>query len=108
VTYTPYLMGSRYSLEPLQAQLLGLTPQTTREELLAAVVRGLCIYQRTHLQEIERHLPLRGPIHLTGGAVSPALIRAKRKWMRAGDYVHEDESSVRGAALLALLYLAHS
>jgi hypothetical protein len=28
--------------------------------------------------------------------------------MREGDYVHEDESSVRGAALLALLYLAHS
>ena len=58
-------------------------------------------------QEIERHLPLRGPIHLTGGAVSPALIRAKQKWMRAGDYVHEEESSVKGAALLALLYLAH-
>jgi hypothetical protein len=50
---------------------------------------------------------LRGPIHLTGGAVSPALIRAKQKWMRDGDYVHEEESSVKGAALLAQLYLAY-
>jgi xylulokinase len=105
VTYTPYLMGSRYSLEPLQAQLLGLTPQTTREELLAAVVRGLCEYQGTHLREIEQHLPLRNSIHLTGGAVSPALIRAKRKWMRDGNYVHEEDSSVKGAALLASHWL---
>ena len=41
VTYVPYLLGSRYSQEPLKAQLLGLTQQTTREEILAAIVRGL-------------------------------------------------------------------
>ncbi|MHC4559554.1 MAG: FGGY-family carbohydrate kinase, partial [Planctomycetota bacterium] len=46
VAYVPYLMGSRYSQEPLKAQLLGLTQQTTREEILAAIVRGLCEYQR--------------------------------------------------------------
>jgi len=43
------------------------------------------------------------PIHLTGGAVSPALIRARQKWMQPGEYVHEEESSVRGAAMLARL-----
>jgi len=105
VTYTPFLMGSRYSLEPLKAELLGLTQTTTREEILAAIVRGLCQYQSNHLRDIERHLPLERTIHLTGGAVSPALIRAKRKWMRDGDYVHEEDSSVKGAALLAKLYL---
>jgi len=107
VTYTPYLMGSRYSLEPLRGGLLGLTQATTREEVLAAVVRGLCEYQRGHLLDIERRLPLRSPIHLTGGAVSPAMIDAKHKWMRDVDYVHEEESSVRGAAMLARLYLAN-
>ena len=107
VTYTPFLMGSRYSLEPLKAELLGLTQTTTREEILAAIVRGLCQYQSNHLRDIERHLPLERTIHLTGGAVSPALIRAKRKWMRDGDYVHEEDSSVKGAALLAKLYLEH-
>ena len=103
VTYIPYLMGSRYSLEPLQAELRGLTPTTTREEILAALVRGLCQYQGNHLREVERHVPLEHTIHLTGGAVSPALIRAKRKWLRDCDYVHEEDSSVRGAALLARL-----
>ncbi len=107
VTYTPYLMGSRYSLEPLRAELLGLTQTVTREEILAAIVRGLCEYQGSHLQEIEGHLPLRNRIHLTGGAVNPALIRAKRKWMRDCEYVHEEESSVKGAAMLACLYAQH-
>jgi xylulokinase len=105
VTYTPYLMGSRYSLDPLQAELLGLTQTTTREEILAAIIRGLCRYQSNHLRDIEQHLPLQRTIHLTGGAVNPALIRAKRKWLRDCEYVHEEDSSVKGAAMLARLYL---
>ncbi len=104
VTYTPYLMGSRYSQQPLKAELLGLTPTTTREEILAAIVRGLCRYQADHLREIESRVPLSDTIHLTGGAVNEALIRAKRRWMRGCVYVHEEESSVRGAALLARLW----
>jgi sugar (pentulose or hexulose) kinase len=105
VTYTPYLMGSRYSLDPLQAELLGLTQTTTREEILAAIIRGLCRYQSDHLRDIEQHLPLQRTIHLTGGAVNPALIRAKRTWLRDCEYVHEEDSSVKGAAMLARLYL---
>ena len=104
VTYTPYLMGSRYSQEALKAELLGLTQTTGREEILAAIVRGLCQYQGDHLREIETHVSLRDTIHLTGGAVNPALIRAKRKWMRDCDYIHEEESSVKGAAMLARLW----
>ena len=34
VTYAPYLMGSRYSQEPLKAEFTGLTPENTRKELL--------------------------------------------------------------------------
>jgi sugar (pentulose or hexulose) kinase len=105
VTYVPYLMGSRYSLDPLKGRLLGLTQQTTREEILAAVVRGLCTYQKGHLDEIAPHVPLSETIHVTGGALNETMIRAKQRWMRPGRYVHEQESSVRGAALLARLYL---
>ena len=105
MTYVPYLMGSRYSLEPLRAQLLGLTHQTTREEILAAVVRGLCEYQKAHLDEIEKNVPLQKVIHITGGATNPALIRAKSKWMRDCEYVYDEQSSMKGAALLGLKYL---
>ena len=105
ITYVPYLMGSRYSLEPLKAEFLGLTAETTREELLAALIRGLCDYQREHLKEISIEVPLKETIHVTGGAVNPAIIQAKKKWMRDCDYVHEEESSMKGAALLGLKYL---
>jgi xylulokinase len=105
VTYVPYLMGSRYSLEPLKASFTGLTAETTRDELLAALVRGLCHYQRAHLEEIGARVPLAGGINVTGGAVSPAIIRAKKKWMRDCDYRHQEESSMKGAALLGWKYL---
>jgi len=105
VTYVPYLMGSRYSLEPLKAEFHGLTQTTTREEILTAIVRGLSQYQKKHLDEISRQVPLRDVIHVTGGALNPALIRAKQKWMRQARYLHEQDSSAKGAALLARLHL---
>ena len=105
VTYIPYLMGSRYSLEPLKAQLLGLTQQTTREEILAGIVRGLCEYQKEHLEEIGKKIPLKDVIHVTGGATNPALMRAKSKWMRDSEYIHNEQSSMKGAALLGQKYL---
>jgi len=105
VTYTPYLMGSRYSLEPLRAEFLGLTQETSREELLAALVRGLCLYQREHLKEIALEIPLKDEIRVTGGALNPSLIRAKARWMHACRYLFEEQSSLKGAALLGRNHL---
>lgn len=105
VTYVPFLLGSRYSQEPLKAEFLGITNDTTREELLAAMVRGLCEYQREHLRDVAVEVPLSDVIHVTGGAVSDAMIRAKRKWMRDCVYLPEEESSMKGAAMLGKRYL---
>ena len=105
VTYVPYLMGSRYSLEPMKAQLLGLTQETSRTEILAAIVRGLCEYQREHLKEIGIEIQLQEAIHITGGAANPAIIRAKKAWMRDAEYIHSDQSSMKGAAMLGKKYL---
>lgn len=104
-TYVPYLMGSRYSLKPLKAEFSGLTQETSREELMASMVRGLCEYQRKHLKDISAKMPLKGKILVSGGAVNPALIRAKTKWMRNCDYTFETESSLKGAAILGQKYL---
>jgi len=105
VTYVPFLMGSRYSQEALKAEFLGLNQETTREELLAALVRCLCEYQREHLKEIALKVPLKPVIHVTGGAVNPALIRAKKAWMRECGYRFEEQSSMKGAAMLGRKYL---
>ena len=105
VTYVPYLMGSRYSLEPLKAEFRGLTQETSREELLAALVRGLYEYQRENLKEVSIEMPLADEILVSGGAVNDALIQAKKKWMRNCSYRFETESSLKGAALLGQKYL---
>jgi xylulokinase len=105
VTYVPYLMGSRYSQEPLKAEFSGLTQETTREELVAAMARGLCEYQQKHLKEIELQILLKNKILVSGGAVNPSLINAKKEWMRSCDYVFETESSLKGAALLGRRHL---
>ena len=105
VEYVPYLMGSRYSLEPLRAGFTGMNQEVRREELLAAMVRGLYAYQREHLKEISLQVPLKDPIYVTGGAVNDMLIRAKQRWMRKCDYAFREQSSLRGAALLARKYL---
>ena len=106
VTYIPYLMGSRYSLEPLKAEFRGLTQETSREELLAALIRGLYLYQRENLKEVSIEMPLTDEILISGGAVNEALIRAKTRWMRNCSYRFETESSLKGAAMLGRKYLA--
>ncbi|MGD8445817.1 MAG: FGGY-family carbohydrate kinase [Desulfobacterales bacterium] len=106
VTYIPYLMGSRYSLEPLKAEFHGLTQETSREELLAALIRGLYEYQRENLKEVSIEMPLTDEILISGGAVNEALIRAKTRWMRNCSYRFEIESSLKGAAMLGRKYLA--
>jgi sugar (pentulose or hexulose) kinase len=108
VNYVPYLMGSRYSLQPLKAEFSGLTPETSREEMLAAMVRGLCEYQQEHLKEVGLEMPLKNEILVSGGAVNPSLIRAKKKWMKNCDYTFETESSLKGAAMLGQKYLKRS
>lgn len=100
VTYVPYLMGSRYSLLPLKGELRGLTQETSREEILAAIIRSLCQYQRQHLEDVANEVALREPIHLTGGALNAALLRAKKQWLRNCEYVYTEQSSLKGAALL--------
>lgn len=105
VTYEPYLLGSRYSPRPLKAKLENLTVDTSREELLAALTKGLCEYQKSHLQEMQRVVSLQSPIKLTGGALNEAIIRAKKQWYWATDYEVVEQSSLRGAALLGFNYI---
>ena len=70
------------------------------EQILAAIVKGLCEYQKAHLDEIGKSVSLQDVIHVTGGALNPAFIQAKSKWMRNCEYVFNEQSSLKGAAML--------
>lgn len=105
VKYIPFLMGSRYSLKNLKAEFKGLTVLSGREEILAAMIKGLCRYQRSHLKEISKNVRLKDIIHVTGGAVNEKIIQAKKRWMWPGEYRYIEQSSLKGAALLGKRFL---
>jgi len=105
VRYIPYLMGSRYSLKSLKGSFTGLNRNSSREELLVAMIRSLCEYQGEHLNEIAIKIPLKKIIYVTGGAISPSIIRAKQRWMRKCKYEYVEQSSMKGAALLGIKYI---
>ena len=103
--YVPFLSGCRYTLERLTAAFQGVTLETTREDMLLAVIRGNAMYHGEHLREVATMVKLGRRVVTTGGA---AKIRgytdAKRRWTGDFDYEFQDESSVRGAAMLGRIY----
>jgi sugar (pentulose or hexulose) kinase len=101
VRYIPFLIGARYSLENLTAEFQGMTHETTREEMLCALVKWLYAYQREHLKNIAIEVPLSNKIHITGGATRPEMIHAKKRWLRACRYDYYEQSSMEGVAMLA-------
>ena len=105
VDYIPFLMGSRYSLEPLHAEFRGLSVATERMEIFSELIRGLAEYQKLHLEEIAQSIQLKKKILVTGGAVNDALIKAKKKWLRDCQYILVEQSSLKGAALLGNYFL---
>lgn len=105
IEYVPFLMGSRYTLDSLKAEFKGLTVESDRSQVAAALVKGLCRYQRQHIDDISKSIRLSDSMFITGGALNDAIIRAKKKWLWDKDYVYVEESSMRGAALLALEFI---
>ncbi|MBN2327781.1 MAG: hypothetical protein JXR73_11565 [Candidatus Omnitrophica bacterium] len=103
--YEVFLAGDRYSTEDRRASLSRLTLETDRDHILMAIIRGNNQYMALHIQEMAGRIPLSSEIHLTGGGLSPAFIRCKRRWMSDSDYVLKSNSSLMGAAQLAHFHI---
>jgi sugar (pentulose or hexulose) kinase len=104
--YVPFLGGSRYALEQLKASFSGVTLETTREHLLLSLMRGNAVYQGTHLQEVGGMMRLGRKVMTTGTAAKiKGFLEVKKRWTGDFDYEFQDQSSVRGAAMLGQRYL---
>ena len=104
--YSPYLQGSRYSLENLTAGFSNLNLETTREKMLLGLLRGNLQYLRDHIKEVAKFVALKDRIITTGGGANiRGMDSLRKRWM--GDYLYEyqDQSSLLGAALLGKMYL---
>lgn len=104
-SYVPYLQGSRYSLEQLSAGLSNLALETTREMILLSIIRGNLQYDAQNLREVATLMPLGRKVMTSGGlARIPGFLKAKRRWVGDFDYQFEDQSSLRGAAMLGQMH----
>ena len=105
-SYSPYLQGSRYSLENLTAGFDNITLETTREKMLIGLLRGNFQYLGDHLINISKMLPKPDKIITTGGAANIlGMDRLRKRWI--GNYAFEfhNQSSLLGAAMLGNMYL---
>jgi xylulokinase len=104
--FIPYLQGSRYSTEMLTATYSKLTLATTREMMLLAMIKSNLSYQREHLDEVRKLIKLKNKIYTTGGgATIKRFLDAKERWTGKFDYELQEQSSLRGAAMLGKWHL---
>lgn len=70
--YLPFIDGSRDEAAARGAWL-GLSSATNDDDLLGAVIEGICFEHRRHINRLQATLPTRLPVRLSGGATkSPA------------------------------------
>ncbi len=104
--YGPFLGGSRYSLERQTGSFSGLDLETTRDEMLLAMVRGNAVYSGSHLKEVGRMVDLGSRVIITGtGAKVGEYARARRQWFGDYEFVYQEQSSLLGAAMLGRFHL---
>lgn len=107
--YTPYLQGSRYSTDMLTASFSGLNLQTKRDDMLLALIKGNLQYLRDNLMEVGQLVKFGRKISTTGGAARiRGFLDAKRRWIGDYDYTFQDQSSLKGAAILGQWHLIGS
>jgi sugar (pentulose or hexulose) kinase len=107
--YGPFLGGSRYSLEVETGHFIGLDLETTRDEMLLAMVRGNALYSGSHLIEVGAKVPLGKKVIAAGsGSKIDQLMRARKRWFGNYEFEYRDQSSLHGSALLARYYLSRT
>ncbi len=104
--YEVYLAGDRYSTEDKRAAFTHLTLDTNREKLLMAMIRENTRYMALHIEEMKQYVTLTDKIHLTGGGISDAFVRCKKRWMGDYEYALRGNSSLLGAAHLAHYHIS--
>lgn len=65
--FLPFLDGSRDDAGARGAWV-GLSSSTGEDELLGAVVEGICLEHRRHIERLQAAMPTRLPVRLSGGA----------------------------------------
>jgi xylulokinase len=104
--FIPYLHGYRHSIEPQKAAFTGISSETTREDMLCAV---LVAYRRyLHEAAMEIAAAINRPLHhvvTSGGYDISALGFHRRAALSRSTLIPIEAAVLRGAAILANMAL---
>ena len=105
VTFDPYLAGDRQSLGVKRAAFHNLNLDATRENMLAAVLRGIHAYMGTLMEEAEKCVHVSDTISITGGLANPSMIALKEQLFPGKHFVMKENCTHLGNIRLGLMGL---
>lgn len=104
VKFLPYLVGDRQSLNPKKASFTGITIDTKREDLLAAILLGVHEPILKTIELTNKFMKHNKTIKLTGALNNSSFIDVKRELFKDFDFnfVLKEDCPIIGNAILAL------
>lgn len=100
--FHPFLSGDRHRIRRKSGAFTRLTLNTTREDILLALIHGIISFQIESLSEWEKTVPLSNTIYHVGGGASDAYTGYKQNMLKNYSFVQLGETTLTGAAILAL------
>jgi xylulokinase len=104
--YLPHICGDRYSMQQRKGAFSGLTLNTSREDMLRAMVTGVMTPLTDAISECSKRVELSESVFLTGGGANHAIKEYKERTVFAGyKFDIRKNCSLIGAAKLAAKYV---
>jgi xylulokinase len=100
--FHPFLSGDRHRIRRKSGAFTRLTLNTTREDILLALIHGIISFQIESFSEWEKTVPLSNTIYHVGGGASDAYTGYKQNMLKKYGFVQLGETTLTGAAMLAL------
>jgi xylulokinase len=100
--FQPYLSGDRHRIKRKSGAFTRMTLNTNREDLLLALAYGIIAFQIESISEWEKSVRLSSEIYHVGGGASDAYTGYKQGLMKDFRFVQLGETTLAGAAKLAM------
>ena len=100
--FQPYLSGDRHRIKRKSGAFTRMTLNTNREDLLLALAYGIIAFQIESISEWEKSVRLSSEIYHVGGCASDAYTGYKQGLMKDFRFVQLGETTLAGAAKLAM------
>lgn len=105
VKMEPYFAGDRQSLEKKYGSFSGMSLETTRRDLFAALLRGIHEPICSTISLVSNVLPLERTVKVTGGMITPEYLQLKEALLQGYAVQYSSCGSIIGNAVWAYKHL---